>query len=113
MIRKLLGWIPQSTSHMVPEHMSVSVNLVGFRPADKKWAQMKAVWDACEAAGIEAPSEVDEFFNYDPPNDAGVEVELEEHECCSQYRESGIDGFDIDVSKLPDDVTLVRFFISW
>ncbi len=93
--------------------MGMSTNVVGFKPPDKKWRDMKAVYDACHAAGVEAPDEVDEFFDGNPPDDSGVEVDLEDNECCSEYNEDSQSGFEIDVSKLPKDVTIIRFFNGW
>jgi len=93
--------------------MSMSTHIVGFRPPDKKWKEMKAVWDACEKADIEKPPEVHAFFGHDEPDDSGVEVDLEEAGCCKTFDREGYDGFDVDVSKLPKDVKIIRFYNSW
>jgi hypothetical protein len=74
---------------------------------------MKAVYDACMAANTELPKEVDDFFGFDPPDDAGVKVEIKEHACCKEYEDEGSTGYEIDVTKLPKDVTILRFRYSW
>lgn len=101
--------------------MGMSMHCTALRPPDEKWRKMKAAWDACKAAGTEPPKEVDDFFDGYPPDPAGVEVGS-----VGQYTDDkdmppwvkncdleGCDGFEIDVSKLPKDVTVVRFFCSY
>lgn len=95
--------------------MSMSTHVVGFKPPDDKWKKMKAVWDSCAAAGMDPPKNVLEFFNWVPPDDRGVEVDLEKHPCVAKYNppNRGQDGFEIDVKKLPPDVTVIRFYNSY
>ena len=93
--------------------MSMSTCIVGFKPPDKKWKAMKAVWDACEQAKVDPPKVVEEFFNFYPPDDKGVEVEIQKDPCCEEWRAEGSEGFEIDVKKLPQDVTVIRFYNSW
>jgi hypothetical protein len=47
--------------------MGMSTHVVGFKPPDEKWRKMKAVWDACEAAGTDPPAAVSKFFEGDVP----------------------------------------------
>ena len=93
--------------------MGMSTNVEGFRPPDKKWKKMKAVWDSCRAANINAPSTVREFFGHDDPDDSGVRIQLVDHECCSPVLNSYQDGFEIDLSKLPKDINIIRFYNSY
>lgn len=93
--------------------MSTSFHVVGFVPPDAKWKKMKEVHDACRKARIDVPKEVCEFFNDEEPDDAGVEIDLMEHECCSDAGEDMVDGYEIDLTKLPKDVTKIRFTISY
>jgi hypothetical protein len=88
----------------------MSSHVVGFRPPDEKWQQMKKIWDACEAAGVNPPYEVTEFFNDCAPDPAGVEVGI----LHSEWRSStSAEGYEVDIRKLPKDVTVIRFFNSW
>lgn len=89
--------------------MSMSTHVVGFRPPDEKWQQMKKVWDACKAAGITIPREVIEFFNDCDPDPAGVEVGI----LHSEWANNSSSGYEVDIRKLPKDVTVIRFFNSW
>jgi len=73
---------------------------------------MKKIFEACKAGGIEPPKEVWEFFNYMPPDAGGVEVELDKA-VRSWSDNGGRAGFEVNLSKLPKDVTLIRFYNSW
>lgn len=93
--------------------MGASRHIVGIKPPDERWKQMKAVWDACKEAGIDAPASVHRFFNNDIPDDSGVVVEMEKHHSASLYNGDGEGGFEVDVSKLPADVKIIRFYNAW
>ena len=98
--------------------MSVSLFLTGFKPPDDKWKAMKQVYDACKAAGVDPPDAVLEFFNHEPPDDAGVAVRLntrisiDPHPALTRLRIQGYSGSDIDLRKLPPDVTILRAAIG-
>jgi hypothetical protein len=89
--------------------MGMSTHVIGFAPADEKWRAMKAIWDSCRAAEIPVPSEVEKFFNYEEPDERGVEVELPSTKWSDDFRE----GFEVEVSKIPAHVKVIRFYNSW
>lgn len=92
----------------------MSTHIVGFRPADDKWRKMKAVYEACEAAGTAIPPEVIRFFCNEPPGDKpGVEVEVEDHKAVKPYSADMRDGFEVDLTKLPQDIKMLRFYNSY
>lgn len=100
--------------------MGMSMHVIGFKPPDETWEKMKAVWDACTAADLAPPPAVEEFFDWKKPDGSGVKIDLrgsaccEEYEaCCEEYEEGGKVGFEIDLSKLPADVKVIRFYNSW
>jgi hypothetical protein len=88
--------------------MGMSTHVIGFRPPDEKWRKMKAVWDACADAGTSPPKEVSEFFQWTTPDPRGVEVDL--RACSTKFNDDSRDGIEIDVNKLPKDVTIIRFY---
>ncbi len=92
--------------------MGMSTNVIGFRPPDEKWKKMKAVWDACLAADTDIPEDVNTFFNGDPPDERGVEVELT-GPCCAEWSDDYRQGYEIDVTKLPEGLAIIRFYNSW
>lgn len=93
--------------------MGMSMHVVGFQPADKKWQKMKGAWDACEAAGAEPPDTVLEFFNHEHPGDApGKEVEILGHGA-ARWNDESREGYEVDITALPAGVRFVRFYCSW
>lgn len=91
--------------------MSMSTHIVGFRAVDEKWNQMKAAYLACEAAGIWIPEEVVRFFGYNhPSNLPGLEVDISH--CVDDYDDDCRNGFELDITKLPPDVKIIRFYNS-
>jgi len=96
--------------------MGMNTHIIGFKAPDEKWKKMKAVYDACEVAGTAIPMAVTDYFNDEPPDDAGVEVELEEEDCVEKWREEMEDGFVVDVKRLLNDhpdITHIRFYNSY
>jgi hypothetical protein len=93
--------------------MGMSTHVVGIKPPDDKWKNMKAVWDACLAAGIEPPPKVSKFFNDEVPDSSGVRVELDDHPSVHRWTADMQEGVEVDVKRLPADVVVVRFYNSW
>lgn len=92
--------------------MSMSTHVVGFKPPDDKWKAMKAVYDACVAAGVVVPEDVQNFFGWTPPDEAGVEVD-ERKLPLKEWKDRSRQGFELDVTKLDPDIKIVRFYNSW
>jgi len=94
--------------------MGMSTHVVGFKPPDDKWKKMKAVYDACQKAGINPPEEVFNFFGgSSEPDDQGVEVAIQKLPCTKKFSSESKQGFEIDLKKLPPDVTVIRFYNSY
>jgi hypothetical protein len=94
--------------------MGMSTRVYGFRPPDEKWLQMKNVWDACEAAKMDVPEEVGEFFDWKEPNDE--EVVVDDLGPAVEKWENGwlsATGFQVEVAKIPPNITHIRFENSW
>ena len=92
--------------------MSMSMNIVGIVPPDDRWRKMKALAVACDAAAIDWPDEVYEYFEVEDVDDidpAGMEISLE------SAREWGGDecGYEIDVADIPAKVKTIRVYNSW
>ena len=94
--------------------MGMSSYILGFKPPDDKWKQMKAIWDSCEKVEIEPPEEVYDFFSGNPPDDAEVEIDLEKTSCCKKYDDGDMrEGIEINVDEIPRDVKIIRFVNSY
>lgn len=92
--------------------MGMSKHVDGVRPPDDKWKAMKKAYEACEAAGIEIPKEIQEFFGYDEPDPDGVIVEIENTMAVGEFDDDTHWGFTVELDKLPPDVKIVRFWVS-
>jgi len=97
--------------------VSVSIHVVGFKPPDEKWRKMKAVWDACTQVGVNVPPEVVKFFDGGNPDPTGVEVSESNLVKCGALREwddkNSANGYEVDLKKVPADVTVIRFYRAW
>lgn len=91
--------------------MGMSTHVIAFRPPDEKWRRMKAIYDACVAGDIEIPVEVDDFFNDKHPDENGVEVDIDE--ILEKWSDESRSGYQIEISKLPKGITILRFYNSW
>lgn len=91
--------------------MGMSTGVEAFKPPNEKWRKMKQVWDTCGELGVPVPEEVYKFFNGYAPDEGGVRVAL--GDWCRKYNEESREGYEIDVTKLPEDVTVIRFVNSW
>lgn len=97
--------------------MGMSTHVVGFKPADAKWQKMKAVWDACDEAGTDVPSEVVKFFGGDIPDKSGVEVGSRELKAAGAVTEwdngDSMSGYEIHLDRVPADVKIIRVYNSF
>jgi hypothetical protein len=105
--------------------MSDSFYVIGIKPPDEKWKQMKAIWDACEGAGIQPPEEVEDFFGDEKPDNKGVKITLgacyelgrdegKQNQYGASYYDGDMEeGIEIEVAKLPPDIKILRFYNSY
>ena len=91
--------------------MSMSTYIIGFRPPNDEWTKMKRVYDTCVVAGVGIPNEVDDFFNGEKPDPAGVEVNIKS--ALEEYHDNCSSGFQVDLQKLPKGIKFLRFVNSW
>lgn len=91
--------------------MGMSSHVVGIAEPDESWRKMKAAYDACLNARVEVPDEVLEFFGGEPPDDAGMEVSVQDSVIgfSSEYRQ----GFTVDLKRLPPRIRFIRFYNSF
>lgn len=93
--------------------MGMYTYVKGFVPPDEKWQKMKTIWDACESAGVSTPKEVGDFFDWTSPTDAGMEVSLPGAVTEGKGSHDMEQAWDVDISKLPKNVTIIRFVNSY
>lgn len=93
--------------------MGMSTHVFGVRQPDEKWLSMKRVWDVCTEAGVVLPEEVEKFFNGEPPDQTGITIDLEKYECVANFKTSYQIGFEVEIAKLPENITHIRFYNAW
>jgi hypothetical protein len=62
--------------------MSIDYRVFGIKPADKKWKDMKRIYDSYVEAGLEVPNDIWEYF----AEDSGVRVEVAHEVEHEKYR---------------------------
>lgn len=93
--------------------MGMSTHVIGIGRADDKHKRMFKAYEACIAADVPVPDDINEYFDYDTPNEMGREIELRRGDSCTEYKAEMRDGYDIEIAKLPKDITHIRFFNSY
>ncbi len=89
--------------------MSGTMHVCGFVPPDAIWKKMKVAYEACIAAGVSVPQQVEKFFGGVPPNDLGLEITIPHY----AYREGMNEGYQVEIAKLPPEVKCIRFWMSY
>ncbi len=89
----------------------MSVHIIAFRPPDQDWLKMKQVYDSCLAAGIDIPLAVEKFFGYDRPDESGVRINIDK--LLEGWQDEDRQGFQLDLSKLPAGIKILRFYNSF
>lgn len=93
--------------------MGMSTHVIGIGKPDEKHKRMFEVYEACQAAGISVPDEVNEYFDWDSPNESGRKIELRRGDAVTEYRAEMRDGYEVEIAKLPKDITHIRFYNSY
>lgn len=91
--------------------MSMSTDVFGIRPPNDKWREMKKIYDSCVKLKEDVPEFVWKYFNGATPEPDGVVVELSG--CAKEWSDDDRQGIEVEVAKLPKDVTIIRFYNSW
>ena len=95
--------------------MGMSTHLIGLvSPDDEIYKKHANVLKACHESGIkELPAETAKFFGYTHPELCALEEKLTVKIPYTEYSEYMVDGFEVDVTKIPIGVTKLRFYNSY
>jgi hypothetical protein len=96
--------------------MGMTCEVVGFKPPTDDYKKKLAAYLACEAASVDAPDELIRYFDGVKPSNVeptGIEISQESLGGAVNDLRSDRPGLDVDLTKLPDGVTKLRFFISY
>lgn len=96
----------------------MSTNIYAFTPdTDPTYQKHKKILLACKEAEVSLPKETAEYFWENDPEEYLLEqklqVELEKWVHYEEYNEEYWAWFEIDVSKIPQWVSKIRFLNSW
>lgn len=91
--------------------MGMSTHVVGIVPPDADYKRMAAVYKACVAADVPVPDEVEAFFEGEPPDPAGMVIDLDQ--AAKEWEDDGRSGYEVDLDKVPKHVKSIRFYNSW
>ena len=91
----------------------MSTHVIGIRASTPEHLRMVAAWRANEAAGLEQPAKLWAYFNHEPPDAAGSLIVEIPKDAMKKYTDDSRSGFDVDLSKIPEGVTSLRFYNSW
>ena len=90
--------------------MGINTYIIGFTPQDENYQKMRQIWENCTEMNISIPDEVDDFFNYEEPNEDGIEMEIPNQEWSDGDMSTGI---EVNIKNIPEIVEKIRFVNSW
>jgi hypothetical protein len=98
--------------------MSMSTSIRGFIPdTDPEYQRHKKVLLACKEAKVSLPEETAKYFGSKYPDlcllEEKLEVNLVNGTHYKEYRAEMQEGFEVDLTKLPQGVTKIRFYNSY
>lgn len=84
--------------------------VTGIVPADENYKTKLAAYRACVAAKVSIPKELQAFFRNEEPGEDGMEVSLTDrlHPAIVDCSKGMMNGYLIDLSRLPPEVKLLR-----
>jgi len=101
--------------------MSMSTNILFFKDMAASEQDLLDIKKMCDAKGISYPKEVSDFIlSQDDihPNRSLVGLKDKDNAnmikyCCERWKHDMQDGYEVDLKKLPKEITLIRFYNGW
>lgn len=89
--------------------MGISLRVIGLRDeTDANHIKMVEAKDALDAAGIEWPKEIYDYFDGSKYSDTPLEIKIPNNEWGNDYAS----GYEILVSDIPKNVKKIRVYLS-
>lgn len=86
-----------------------------YNQPDDKTEKMTEAYLACEAAGVQPPLQVEEYFDWEKPTPYGIPRSGNPKQLSSveEINEAGFNGFAIKIDELPKDLKTIVVGISY
>lgn len=94
--------------------MGMSTKIVAFVSSnDPIFQKHWRIWTMCRDERVSLPKETEEYFRgCDSPEDK-LTVNLVKGQHYTDYHEDMVEGFEVDITKLPPGVQVLRFYNSF
>lgn len=83
--------------------------VLAFKKKDEKYEKMAAIYDACSVAGISSPREVVDYFCDNSPEEYQCLYDAIPDESIMNYSSTKGHIIQVDLSKLPEHISVLRF----
>lgn len=99
--------------------MAMSTKIKGFiSDTNVEYQKHKKVFLACKEAGVDLPKQTAEYFGSDNTDEEDLlegklEMKLQLGVHYEEYSADMVEGFEVDLTKLPQGVTKLRFYNSY
>ena len=96
----------------------MSTHIIAFIPdTDPTFQKHLSVYNVCREAGVSLPKETADYFGSNQPYsglpEEKLEFKLEKGVHYKNFSQNMCQGFEIEIDKLPKEVTKIRFFNSY
>ncbi len=92
--------------------MSTHSYVQGLKPKTEEYEKKLYIYKACQEINITPPDEIVKFFDGEICEE-GIITELPEEAVKNYADDSCCDFFEVDLTKVPSDVTKIRFVNSY
>lgn len=92
--------------------MSLCTYVQGLKPKTKEYEKKLHIYNACREINITPPEEILRFFD-GKVCEEGIITELPEEAMINYTDDCCRDFFEVDLTKIPSDVTKIRFINSY
>lgn len=98
--------------------MGMSTHIEAFIPdTDSEFLRHRKVVKVCLEADVSLPKETADYFGYSRPGshmlEEKLQIELRIGEHYQEWSDDSSSGFEVDLTKLPEGVSKLRFYNNW
>lgn len=93
--------------------MGMSTHIVGYRETDEEWRKMREAYVACVNAGIDPPSQILDFFEYEDPRNLPDGIEIKISDATEEFESDYKKGYSVYLDRLPAGVKVIRFYNAY